>query len=370
MNLTEKQQLAIDNAFAAIDRQDRVYKIGGYAGTGKTTVAKYIKEKLNLECMPCAFTGKAALRLRQKGIPEARTIHSTIYYCNPKNKEFYLRDELDGDWFMVDEASMISKLLWDDLQTFKLSILLIGDPGQLEPVGNDPQLMLKCDIVLDEIHRQASESGIIQFATDVRLSNILKKTYKDIEFLKYMPSSDELLWANIILCGFNRTRCQINSAIRNRNKRRNVIEVGEPIIILQNNRLAGVFNGQILTVETVDSIQDEVVWVTAITDDGEEHLELQLKREQFGKEKLIFEKRQSANPFERVKYKTEKEKDLERRLVYADYGYATTCHKSQGSEWDKVLVIDEQCDLWNPVRWRYTAITRAAKELKFFSRSL
>jgi exodeoxyribonuclease-5 len=60
-------------------------------------------------------------------------------------------------------------------------------------------------------------------------------------------------------------------------------------------------------------------------------------------------------------------REVPKGAVAADYGYCITAHKSQGSEWDNVLVIDEQCpNIWDPVRWRYTAITRAAKKLKYY----
>ena len=46
-----------------------------------------------------------------------------------------------------------------------------------------------------------------------------------------------------------------------------------------------------------------------------------------------------------------------------DYGYVISCHKSQGSSWERVCVIEEACSLWDSKRWLYTAITRAEKEL-------
>ncbi len=364
--LTTEQQLAVDSACACLKTEEPLYRIGGYAGTGKTTVAKFIT-KDNSGCMPCAFTGKAALRLREKGLHDSRTIHSIIYEYNQEEEIFELRDDVDGDWFLIDEGSMISTILWCDIQTFNKPIIVLGDPGQLEPVGDDPNLMKEPDIVLQEIQRQAKESSIIQFATDIRLGlNYFNNIYKqeEVELFKKerFPLVEDLLWADIIICGYNRTRNNINLKIRNSKEHKGLLCKGERIIILQNNRNKGVFNGQLLTVDTFN-VMKTISKVKCIDDFGESY-NLTLVNAQFGAGKNIQHKEiKDLIDRKEVGYHW---KDLQ-NLVLADYGYAITCHKSQGSEWNKVVVIDEQCPkLWEASRWRYTAITRAAKQLKFF----
>jgi exodeoxyribonuclease-5 len=350
--LSTEQQAAVDAAIKSVG-DGKLFKIGGYAGTGKTTVAKHIAADIS-GCMPCAFTGKAAYRLREKGLP-ATTIHSLIYQRDDVRDEFILKMEVEGDWFLIDEGSMISKQIWEDLNTFGLPILLLGDPGQLEPVGNDPKLMHTPDVILEEIHRQKEGNGIIQYATDIRRGINPNDFYgdyvdnPDVEgFHGVRPTYADLEWADVVLCGFNRTRVKINQIMRKQKEFTGLLEEDERIICLRNDREQGVFNGQMFTVNRITKTTDIYTWADCLDDMGVTRC-LKLFNEQFG--------RASAPQF----------REIPKGAVAADYGYCITTHKSQGSEWDNVLVIDEQCPkIWDPVRWRYTAITRASKKLKYY----
>lgn len=349
--LTTEQQSAVDTAVKAVKEGKPVFRLGGYAGTGKTTVARHIVEQLS-NCMPCAFTGKAAYRLTQKGI-YAQTIHRTIYDYD--GAKFHKKPYVDGKWFLIDEGSMVSTDLWTDIMSYRKPIVMLGDPGQLEPVGKDPRLMHKPDVVLNQIHRQAEGNGIIQFATDIRLDKFWLDPdikYTDEVILNHAVSSvpvHDLEWADIILCGFNATRLKLNRVVRNIRKHTGLLNPGEKIIVLRNNQNFSVFNGQILTIESLGNTKGRTIVANCVTDDGRK-VGLPLYKEQFG-HKPIDARGVPDN----------------RDIVFADYGYCITCHKSQGSEWDKVLVIDEQMErLWDAKRWRYTAITRAAKELKYY----
>jgi exodeoxyribonuclease-5 len=299
--------------------------------------------------MPCAFTGKAAYRLEQKGLFGAQTIHRTIYDYD--GHKFHKKPYVDGDWFLIDEGSMVSTDLWVDLLSYGKPIIMLGDPGQLEPVGKDPRLMHKADVVLDKIHRQAAESGIIQFATYVRLGKVLEHDHSDEVDIYHgeNPTVKDLKWADIILCGFNHTRIKLNRVIRGTRAFGGLLNSGEKIIILKNNPNFGVFNGQILTVKRIISNGRRLITCDCLVDDGRQ-VSLPLYKEQFGSKLVDFKKISSDS----------------QKIVLADYGYCITTHKSQGSEWDKVLVIDEQCQIWDSKRWRYTAITRAAVELKYY----
>ena len=109
-----------------------------------------------------------------------------------------------------------------------------------------------------------------------------------------------------------------------------------------------VFNGQILTIESLANNTARTIAAECVTDDGRK-VELPLLKSQFGNKPIDARGLNNSQ-----------------NIVLADYGYAITVHKSQGSEWDKVLVVDEQCQMWEAKRWRYTAITRAASELKYY----
>lgn len=370
IELTEKQSIAVDTAVKSVFQEKPLFKIGGYAGTGKTTVLKNIISELEnhkLRAMPCAFTGKAALRMRQKGVFDASTIHSLIYKYDQYSRSYHKRFELDNDYFLIDEASMISKDLWNDIKSFNLPCVLIGDIGQLEPVGDDPKLLQTSDIILDEIHRQDKDSGIIQFATNVRLgkTTAFATKYSDVDLRRgKIVSEDDLKNNDVILCGLNKTRQLFNKRLRKYHQRNDELNIGDKIICLANNSKIGVFNGEIFEIIKLGKKTDDVHMATVLTYDNKEK-ELPLYRKQLGcldnlatKYDCIVDDtgKKRFKPLVKDSYK----------YVFCDYGYCVTCHKSQGSEWENVLVIDEQVPtLWDSSRWRYTAITRASKKLTF-----
>ena len=327
-----------------------VYRVGGYAGTGKTTTIAYVVDRFPGSAV-CAFTGKAASVLRSKGM-DGNTIHSTIYHWDEKKEEFRLMSpwEMNAEYFVIDEGSMVSRSLWEDLQTFGKPIIVVGDPGQLEPVGDDPRLMHDPDIILEKIHRQAEGSAIIEFANHVRRGGIFKMGCKR-EVLIGGPElfEDSLEWADQLLCGFNRTRVGVNSKVRMLRGKDGVIDDGERLICLRNNAAIGVFNGMMMTVARRVHADRDWIECDVVTDDGKE-MRHRMYLHHFGLEKPL--------PFEKLRR-------LDDDLVICDYGYCCSVHKFQGSEADKVAVLDQQCDVWDPVRWRYTAITRSAKELRY-----
>jgi hypothetical protein len=337
----------------SVEAEDGLYLTDNYIVTHNTTLARAIFETVP-GCMPCSLTGKAACRLRQKGISEARTIHRTIYNVDPYT--WFCRKkpaaELDGSWFLIDEASMISEKIWRDICSYEKPIILIGDPGQLEPIGGDPELMHHPDVTLTEIHRQAADNGIIQFATDTRRGRPWQEGYPDVTLMRGGKlSPQDMLEADIILCGFNNTRIKCNRRIRELKKypKDELIVPGERIIVLRNNYVHEVFNGQILAVSEVLT-QDLMTCTVKATDEEGASLELPLIREQFDYPGLL---------------ELDSE-ETEREWVYADYGYCITTHKAQGSEWDKVIVMNQIAGSWEAKRWQYTAITRAAEKLMYW----
>jgi exodeoxyribonuclease V len=140
--------------------EPQIFRLFGYAGTGKTTLAKKIAGDVEGEVAFGAFTGKAALVLRAKGCAEARTIHSLIYRATETETgepSFVLNEDSTvarSKLVIIDECSMVDAELGRDLLSFGVPILVLGDPGQLPPVkgggfftGTDP------DIMLTEVHR-------------------------------------------------------------------------------------------------------------------------------------------------------------------------------------------------------------------------
>lgn len=351
MELTPEQQRAVD-AFddLRLGRRRRLV-MGGYAGTGKTTVIRAIVEHYGASNVAvCTPTGKAAHVLRSKGV-DAGTLHSLIY--TPRVNKWgelsfstrYLSDKLD--LVIVDEASMLSARMVRDLERKAHAVMYVGDHGQLEPISDDPGLMRRLDIELVQIHRQAEGSGIIDFAHHVRHGRNPKAF--GVEATVQRGGSADLVDFDVIIVGFNKTRVAVNRWIR---KRRGYAgdhpQVGERVICLANNSDWGVWNGMLAKVTKIDT---EACRMDVATDDGPRR-GVPYDAEQFHRPStkvLPYGKKRRGPP----------------PVTLWDFGYVLTAHKSQGSEFDRVAVKEEIAGSWDPQRWRYTAATRAAKELRW-----
>lgn len=254
---------------------------------------------------------------------------------------------------------MVSTQLYEDLKSFDIKILFVGDPAQLEPVGDNPDLMKHCDFVLSKIHRQAEKSPIIRLATEIRNRQPMPKSRKEegLHVRDKTITMGSLLGFDQVLCARNKSRQQFNGKIRElKGMPYRSIAKGEKIIVLRNNMGFGVFNGMILFIDEIVDDSNQLFWEVNCHDEtGAKFNGLWLWKEPF------------------VTPQGEKKQDLQipkyqkRTLVYADYGYVITCHKSQGSEWKSVCCFDEWMPpaVWDMARWRYTAITRASEKLTY-----
>jgi exodeoxyribonuclease-5 len=345
--LTREQDHVYRQLLQNLDSR-QVQTVGGLAGTGKTVLVCALAKALPTFAS-CAYTGKAAHVLRQRGLA-AKTIHSLIY--NPIPKEdgtavFELRDTVDFRGFLVDEASLISRGLHRDLLSFGKPVIFVGDHGQLPPIGEDINLMANPDHILETLHRNA---GIIaNFAHHLRGGKpALEFPFKRSDELQVLKKTPEDLLTEVdqILCAFNKTRVQKNDLIRKRLKRRGLLTVGDRIICLRNNHQLGLFNGQQGTVTRIYNDAKDRPIAIDFHSDGQTYDHVPFDRHQLGKQYYDFSFEPSAPvPF--------------------DYGYAITCHKSMGSEYDSVMVFEQECtrDGWDHKRWAYTAATRAKQKL-------
>lgn len=361
ITLTEEQQTAITKIQDWFDKPGfSEFRLGGYAGTGKTTIIKTLidpKRNGNMKPLIGAFTGKACHVLRKKGILDAATLHSTIYDCVDNGDgtfDIELKRQLGTAWnkpnlYIVDEASMLTTDLHRDLKSFGIKLLFIGDPGQLEPVGDNPNLMKSPDYALTKIYRQAEKSPIITLASLVRNGSPVRfaDTTGAVTVKPKFVGDDELAEANQVLCAKNATRGLLNRRVRNHlGKLGSEITEGEKLICLKNNRNFQMFNGLI-------------AFVTTIRNDFHDHWVVDLKDEA--------DKTYQQIPVWKLPFQRELEEGeyAPKHLIHMDYGYAITVHKSQGSEWEHVLVYDEVLYKTDMKRWRYTAITRASQKLTY-----
>ena len=349
MDLTV-EQLAVVDAFADVySRRRRRLTLGGFAGTGKTTVIRAIVDRYP-EVVVCTPTGKAAHVLRSKGV-EACTMHSLIYkpVLTKKGLDFAVR--FIPEKFraaIVDEASMLNKRMVDDFTAKVQAVFFVGDHGQLEPVGDDPGLMLNPDFKLEQIHRQANTSPIVPFAHHVRQGHE-PRSFGETARVQYSGSKD-LAHFDVVLCGYNDTRVKVNAWVRKqRGYGGKLPEVGEQIICLRNDKDWLVWNGMMGTVTVIDP---QAHRLSVDTDDGPRH-DVPFDPAQFGQAKTI------VVPYEKAS------RNRPPQATLWDFGYCLTGHKSQGSQWPRVAVKEEIAPTWSAARWRYTAATRASEELRW-----
>lgn len=368
------------------------FQLAGYAGTGKTTLAKHFAESVQGRVLFAAFTGKAAHVLSKSGAPNVSTIHKLIY--NPKDRSQARLKELEAErakllthtpvpeillakldsaitaertnlarpmftlnldselkaaaLLVVDEYSMIDEQMGADLLSFGCPILALGDPGQLPPVRGASFFSGKPDILLTDIHRQARDNPIIHMAHEVRQGRELAPgAYGESTVRPYRDAkadlADKVMNTDQLLVGRNATRLSSNIRARELLGRAGHLpNAGDKLVCLRNNHEVGLLNGQLW--ETAQDAQKVGAFVelSLLGEDGTRLDEIFAHEDYFHGRTPSPWGRKDADEF--------------------DYGYALTVHKSQGSQWDNVLLFDE----WHGRerrQWLYTAITRAAERI-------
>lgn len=364
-----------DEALQAVSKwlkegSSQVFRLFGYAGTGKTTLARYFAEHVDGDVLFAAFTGKAAQVLRSRGAANARTIHSLIY--RPKGEE-EVEDEVTGKTsiapmfsinrqsplakaalIVIDECSMVDEQLGRDLMSFGTPILVLGDPGQLPPVsGGGYFTNQEPDYLLTEIHRQARDNPIIHLAMRVREG-------QDLDFGDYGAArviskrdvtQDLVLSADQVLVGTNRTRRRYNQRLRElKGFSAAYPQAGDKLVCLRNDPAKGLLNGSLWQVMTSsrETVKPGINLLIKPEDDDMERGAAKIKLL-----KAAFEDTETEIPWQ-----------TRRRYDEFDYGYALTVHKAQGSQWNNVVLFDESFAFRDTrERWLYTAVTRAAETL-------
>lgn len=347
------------------DSEEQIFRLMGYAGTGKTTVANAITKELGCRTVFAAYTGKAAHVLRTKGV-NASTIHSLTYrLVSEKDKKpvFVLDEDSEltrTDLLVVDEVSMVGPEIGEDLCSFGCKILVLGDPAQLPPIsGAGFFTEAPADFLLTDIHRQAADSPIIRLATSIRNEQMpMAGRYGESEVC-YGMTKDLVMRADQLIVGKNVTRSQSNYRARQiKGFTDSMPMVDDKLVCLRNNRVDGLMNGTTWRVTAVNTefggleeqFFEEAFCCDIVADDDPAVVRrgVQMHRE-------IFEF--GAIPENMSSY-------TRRRANEFDFGYALTCHKAQGSQWPHVVICDEsRVFKENRWRWLYTAVTRAAQKV-------
>lgn len=369
---TPHQQAALAEIAEWMNSDKQVYQLTGLAGTGKTYVG--VEAVKRYEGYPTAFSGRVAANFSKKAGVEGGTLHNLLYTPQKIRKPIY---DLDGKivdwkteiiyaykennslqgWFVVvDEAGMIDQKLGSDLLATGAKVLTLGDLGQLPPPGG-PRFFREPDFIFTEIMRQAKDSGIIVQSWAVRNGGDYVDDGRDVLVIhpgkrdkRFHVPDETVLWADAVLVWTNSSRVAHNERIRKLHGYHGIPRKGEPMMVLHNCADYRVFNGMIYRLgEDFDPEKD---WQAILITEDEQ--EIRVPRMQ-----LVTDRN---TQFDDTRYKT-----------CMDFGYCLTTHKSQGSEFDKVLLIDDYPRRgWNPESmkiakdwrsWVYTGMTRAQHTL-------
>lgn len=395
MQLTEKQEQGLIEAVNRYRNNEKYTVIAGYAGSGKSTLVKFIISALANEfnidpdndvCYT-SFTGKATLVLQQKGNTNVSTLHKLLYESIPKESGGYIRKpipvgKIDYKVIVVDEVSMVPVTLVELLMRHGIYTIYLGDPFQLPPVkdNEDNRLLYNPHIFLDEIMRQAQESEIIRLTMKIRAGEPIDYfSGKEVKVMsKHELNTGMLEWADQVLCATNAQRHEINNQMRKTRGFNGPPQEGEKVICLRNywetfdsigNALV---NGTVGYLNNVFELRNKlpyfvhpnVPFVDIVR--GELFIsESGTKFEGIETDKKMFETSTPTLDW-KTNYRLARSQKT-KHLVPMEfaYGYCITCHKAQGSQWDQVLVIEEgfPFEKEEHAKWLYTACTRAVDKL-------
>jgi len=336
----------------------QVFRLFGYAGTGKTTLARHLAESVAGKVLFAAFTGKAALVMRSKGCERASTIHSLIYKTRESGEEvpsFDLWDDAPASkaaLIVIDECSMVDAELGRDLMSFGVPLLVLGDPAQLPPIqGGGFFTEAEPDAMLTEVHRQAQDNPIVRLSMDIRAGRHLEPgVYGETRIVARQDlDGQHVIDADQVLVGRNATRRAYNMRMRERRGFEGVLPAaGDKLVCLRNNKRKGLFNGALWSVKEKPSSRRDILKMRLQPDDGfaGKGIKVSVRSECF------------TGGIETIEW------PLRKRHDEFDYGYVLTVHKAQGSQWDDVVLFDESAAFGESrQRWLYTGVTRAAKRL-------
>lgn len=346
--------------------QQQVFFLAGYAGTGKTSVARKISSLCADEnrVVFIAPTGKAAARLRQKGCKNAKTMHQFIYNMRGETEEgepiFVGKGTLEEKPLLIvlDEASMLGERDSRVLQQHGVPILALGDTGQVEPVKQVAVFVEgREDFLLTKIER--NDGNIVRASMYVRQGKRLPlREYDDVRvrsgaipldvLVDHVPDNCQIVTA------YNNSRVYINQRIRKSLGHTGIEpQVGEKVVCTFNQHSHGFMNGEqgiVIAIEDLPDYERE--------DDDEFGQQLRLRSLTDGRERVLKYNPMSFDADAEVRATAQKGSGG------FDFGYALTVHKSQGSEWDNVLVYEERFDR----KLSYTAYTRAISQLTVYQK--
>ena len=474
IELTKSQSNVLTKILEFVNHpQDRVFILKGYAGTGKTTLMRFLIAKLNeqnKQYQLLASTGRAAKVLAnlsgQNG--NTSTIHSMVYSFNGLNKEYDEKEEIVADAngqlflvfepakldvdnnpetiYIIDEASMVADVATRDITQAKFGTgrllkelleydtrprskyIFVGDPCQLPPIEQYFSPALTAEYFLREFGMNAQEAQLTEImrqddGNDIVLASkkirgLYNQAPNDVNFygrqrlwgklpfrqcknIRLHPNLEDMLSdyvskiktyglnRAVCICGSNKACHELSNDVRRRlGFISGQLHVGDLLMVIQNNAPTGLMNGDMVTVEEISPryetracltfrqikvkelftgntytmlFIEEIVYQASLNLNAKQQKELFVDFIIRMKEKNITSKK-NPNAFYDAMFK-----DPYLNALRCVYGYAITCHKSQGGEWEDVYVHIPGYIMCNPTKatyqWVYTAMTRAEKTL-------
>lgn len=391
MELTPSQDAALEAVLEAASRGQKVVSLAGPAGTGKTTMLQSIADEISDDAIVVTPTNKAAAVLRKKGVADAATLYSrffTSYEEVPGKVRFEPNyqiteagrglgpDKLDyADVILLDEASMLQTWLVQHLKRMCNTLVMIGDPHQLPPVGDrqnpDGYFCTRShDAELTEVLRQGADSPILDLATDIRQGRF--PAGKIVQFVPRMPFGRWYDGSQKLVAFTNAHRRELNGWCRQVLGIKGVLPKPGDKMVCNSTVSDTLFNGtEFEVLEFNWENKSHLAGLLLRTEDGVETrvlLDMVFFLEDLPIDAV------PADVLEKVKTARQVSiaKGDETTGISASYSYCITCHKAQGSEWESVCVVDERFVLGkvDPTgvttrRWLYTAVTRARENLLF-----
>ena len=483
ITLTPGQTKVLDQLQAFVDSEDRLFVLKGYAGTGKTTlirfVINYLKEKKILYQL-LATTGRAAKILKDYTGFETSTIHHLIYKFRDLNQDLSdinvdnpetdktgqlmlvfepvsTQNYTTPTIYIIDESSMMSdspsllqtQALFGDGHLLhelidydpnpKSKFIFVGDPCQLPPItsttspaldSNYLRTTFQCGVQeteLTQIMRQNDANDITTTAGRLRQmyqnapfeegvyggqkvwgrklplagrNNINLHNSKADMLEHYFQVMEQKGRENVIyICRQNKTCYQMSLLIRQRLGFCDTVNVGDFLMVIQNQQTTGLMNGDMVevisfnggcrktlpitsknqsytnlrffeaTVKEVFSGIERTTLILVNTLEQNSNLNSDQQTGLFIDFAIRMKKRgitQKNNPKE---FSNELQRDPYLNALRVSYGYAITCHKAQGGEWDDVFIDMPGnmtlCPTKGKFQWIYTALTRAKKTAHF-----
>jgi ATP-dependent exoDNAse (exonuclease V) alpha subunit len=389
MKLTNDQEQALKVILQRYKDNEKYVTICGYAGVGKSTLVRFAIEALNVDenkVVYCSYTGKAAEVLRKKGNKNAMTLHKLLYDSFPRpGGGFYRKPKtyLEYNIVVVDEISLAPKSMLEMLLKHNVFCIFIGDNFQLPQIDKNEShdFLEHPHVFLSTVMRQAAESEIIQLTMKIRNGEDIP--YSEGKETIIIPKKElvtgHMLWANQIICATNATRVSLNNQMRELLGYSGSPQSGEKMICLRNywedfsedgdavlvNGTTGILKNPFETFIVAPNYikmrnhKMDIICGNFISDEGKVFQSVEMDKVMIatGESCLNWQEQ-----FALGKIKNKIGDIIPRQFTY---GYAITAHKAQGSEFDKVLVLEERFpfDKIEHARWLYTAATRSAEKL-------